>query len=65
MTSLIRRFLRIHYDVNVGITPFHLLRPTIAAFDAARFYTNDEADNYGRTIGTESFCVIAGSQHVA
>jgi hypothetical protein len=57
--SLIRRFLRIHYDVNVGVTLFHLLRPTVAAFDAALFYTNDKADNYRRAIGTESICVIA------
>ena len=63
--SLIRRFLRIHCDVNVGITPFHLLRPTVAAFDATGFCTNDIADNYRSAIGTESICVIAGLQHGA
>ena len=65
VTSLIRRFLRIHCDINVGVTIFHLLRPTVAAFDAARFYTNDKADYYRPAIGTESIPVIAGSQHIA
>jgi hypothetical protein len=64
VASLIRCVLRINNDVNVSIAQFHLFRPTVAAFDAARSYTNDKADNYGRTIGTESICVIAGSQHV-
>ena len=47
------------------VSRYSPVRPTVAAFDVARFYTNDRADNYRPAIGTESIRVIAGSQHIA
>src|SRR5436305_1442981 len=63
VACLIRCFLRIHHDIDVGVAPLDLLSLTVAALYTAGLGTHDVTNDRCSLIGTKSIHIVSELQH--